>query len=84
MSILHGLFGIVVLTGIAWLLSTDRKHISWFTVIGAIVFQIILAIFILKVPGVDRIFDLIAKGFVKVISFTDFGSDFLFGSFLST
>lgn len=83
MSILHGLFGIAVLTGIAWLVSTDRKHVNWFTVIGAIIFQIILAIVILKVPGVDRVFDLIAKAFVKVISFTDFGSDFLFGSFVN-
>ncbi|MGB0424165.1 MAG: NupC/NupG family nucleoside CNT transporter, partial [Flavobacteriales bacterium] len=82
MSILHGLFGVVVLTLIAWLLSSNRKKVNWRTVGGALILQIILAVLILKVPFVERIFDVIASGFVKVINFTDFGSDFLFGSFL--
>lgn len=81
MSILHGLFGVVVLTLIAWLLSDNRRKVNWRTVGGALALQVILAVLILKVPFVESAFDVTAKGFVKVINFTDFGSDFLFGSF---
>lgn len=84
MSILHGLFGVVVLTLIAWLLSDNRKKVNWRTVGGALALQIVLALLILKVPFVAAGFDFIARGFVRVISFTDFGSDFLFGSFLDS
>lgn len=47
---------------------------------GAFLLQFILAFLILKTPGVDQAFDWLARAFVKVISFTDFGSDFLLGS----
>jgi CNT family concentrative nucleoside transporter len=77
---MRALLGIAVLTLIAWALSSKRKQINWRTVGGAFALQFILAILILKTPGVDRGFDFIAKGFVKVISFTDYGSDFLFNS----
>ena len=77
---MRAIFGILVLIGIAWLLSTNRKAINWTTVIGSFVLQFLLAILILKTPGVGAAFDWLAKGFVKVISFTDFGSDFLLGS----
>lgn len=77
---MRAILGIVVLTLIAWALSSNRKAINWRTVVGAFVLQFILAILILKTPGVDRAFDWMARGFVKVISFTDFGSDFLLSS----
>lgn len=77
---MRAILGILVLTLIAWALSSNRKAINWRTVIGAFVLQFILAILILKTPGVDRAFDWMARGFVKVISFTDFGSDFLLSS----
>lgn len=77
---MRAILGILILTAIAWVLSTDRKKINWRTVIGAFVLQFLLAILILKTPGVDHAFNYIAKAFVKVISFTDYGSDFLLGS----
>ncbi|MFM1932725.1 MAG: hypothetical protein RL226_2028 [Bacteroidota bacterium] len=79
---MRALLGIVLLIGIAYLFSTNRKAINWRTIGGAFVLQLILAVLILKVPYVDTAFDWLSKGFVKVIGFTDFGSDFLFGSFI--
>jgi concentrative nucleoside transporter, CNT family len=81
MDILRGLLGLVSLVAIAWLLSADRKAISWSLVWKGLLLQLILGFLILKVPGVDYVFDWMARGFVKVISFTDFGGDFLLGSF---
>ncbi len=79
---MRAILGVIVLVAIAWALSSDRKKINWVTVGGAFGLQLILALLILKVPFVNTGFDWLAKAFVKVISFTDDGSDFLFGSWL--
>jgi len=80
-GILRGTLGIVVLLAIAWLFSENRKHISWSLVLKGLIFQLVLAILILKVDFISSAFGWISAGFVKIISFSDFGSDFLFRSF---
>lgn len=80
-GVLRGLIGIAFLVGIGWLVSENRKAISWSLVIKGLGLQLILAILILKVPVFTEMFAYISRGFVRVISFTDFGSDFLFRSF---
>jgi CNT family concentrative nucleoside transporter len=45
--------------------------------------QFVFAIGILKVPFIESIFENISKGFVKVISFTQAGTDFLFASYIT-
>src|SRR6056297_1549359 len=81
MDILRGSVGLLFLVALAWVFSSNRKAVSWPLVLKGLAFQIVLALLILKVDGVQLIFEYLAKGFVKVISFTDFGSDFLFSSF---
>lgn len=81
MEILRGSVGLLFLVALAWVFSANRKSVSWPLVIKGLAFQIILALLILKVDGVQVVFEYLARGFVKVISFTDFGSDFLFASF---
>jgi len=81
MDILRGLLGLAFLLVVGWVFSTDRKSINWSLVWKGTLLQIILGVLILKVPGVDVGFDYLAKAFVKIISFTDFGGDFLLGSF---
>ncbi|MGB6036385.1 MAG: nucleoside transporter C-terminal domain-containing protein [Cryomorphaceae bacterium] len=80
-GILRGLLGIAVLVGIGWLFSEKKKAISWSLVAKGLVLQLILAILVLEVPFFSAAFDYLSRAFVKVISFTDFGSDFLFRSF---
>ncbi len=82
-GVLRGLLGIGSLLCIGWLISENRKSISWSLIFKGLFLQIILAILILKVPGFRDAFTFLSKGFVKIISFTDFGSDFLFGSFVT-
>lgn len=81
MDILRGSVGLLFLIALAWVFSTNRRSVSWPLVIKGVAFQIVLALLILKVDGVQIVFEYLARGFVKVISFTDFGSDFLFASF---
>ncbi len=80
-GVLRGLLGIAFLLSAGWLLSEKRKSISWSLIGKGLLLQVILALLILKVPFVSDIFAYISRGFVRVISFTDFGSDFLFRSF---
>ncbi len=49
-------------------------------IIKGSVLQLILALFILKVPFVSTAFDWLAKAFTKVIDFSHEGAIFLFGS----
>ena len=81
MDIVRGSVGLLFLVALAWVFSTNRKAVSWPLVLKGLAFQIVLALLILKVDGVQLVFEYLARGFVKVISFTDFGSDFLFSSF---
>lgn len=82
-SILKGLIGISVLIAIAWAASNNRKKINWPLVAKGIGFQLVIAILVLKVGFVERFFDMISRGFVKLISFTQYGSEFLFSSFIT-
>jgi CNT family concentrative nucleoside transporter len=79
-SIFRGVLGMFFLFGVAYVLSRNRKGINWSLVIKGSILQLVLAIFILKVPFVSGIFDWLAKAFTKVIDFSHEGAIFLFGS----
>ena len=78
-DVLLGLLGIVSMLAICYLFSRNRAKINWRTVGVGMAMQIILALMILKVPGVSSVFDFIAKGFERVLSFSAAGAEFLFG-----
>lgn len=80
-AILRGLIGIATLLFIAWVFSRNRKSIDWSLVGKGLAFQLVIAVLILKVSFITNLFDWISRGFVKLISFTNYGSDFLMGSF---
>lgn len=80
MSSLISLLGIVVLLGIAYLLSNNRKAINFRTVFAALAIQVSLGAFILYVPiGRDALLA-VANGVSKVISYGNEGIKFLFGA----
>ncbi len=83
LSILRGLLGILTLLAIAWLFSANRKAISWSLVGKGLLIQIIFAICVLKVPFIESVFESISSFFLRVISFTQEGTNFLFSSFIS-
>jgi CNT family concentrative nucleoside transporter len=73
------LLGVVVLLGLAWLLSDNRRQINWRLVAIGIAMQVTLAVFVLKVEYGALLFSALAAFFVKIIEFTTVGSDFVFG-----
>src|SRR5687767_9942910 len=79
MDYLRGLIGVAILIGIAFLLSSHRKKISWRLVGVGILLQIIIAVFVLKVPFIRNAFDYIGSGVVRFLGFSSDGAQFLFG-----
>jgi concentrative nucleoside transporter, CNT family len=74
-----GLIGIVALLGLAYALSSNRQAISWRLVGTGILLQLVVAVFVLKVPFGQQLFHAIAKGVTKLLAFSDAGGAFVFG-----
>ena len=75
-----GIIGIIVLLGIAYAISENRKNINYRTVFWGLALQLIFAVIILKTPIGKPIFSNLDKIISKLIGFSDRGSDFVFGS----
>jgi CNT family concentrative nucleoside transporter len=75
-----GLLGLLVLIGIACALSSRRRSIPWRTVLGGLGIQFLIAVLILRVPFIRSLFDSIAKVITRILSFTDYGTEFIFGA----
>lgn len=84
MNIGRGLLGMLVLIGICYALSNNRRKISWRVVAIGLMIQVLLAIGVLYVPFVREIFELGGKIFVKILDFTRAGSEFLLGELLDS
>lgn len=79
-DIFRGAIGVISMLAICYLLSSDRKNINWKLVAGGLILQLILALAILKVDFIYQVFDFIADRFVDLLSYTDAGAAFVFGS----
>ena len=80
-SLLRGSLGMLVLLGIAILLSTNRRAINWRTVGFGLGAQLVLAVAVLKVEFVQKIFKGIGGLFLAVLDYTQKGTEFLFAAF---
>ncbi len=81
-KVAFGLFGLAVLIGIAWLASNNKRRVDWKLVGVGVGLQIAFATVVLLVPGGKDVFDAIGHGFVRVLSFVNEGSRFIFGSLM--
>lgn len=79
MAIATGFVGILLLLGLAFALSNNRKAIHWRLVISGLLIQWGIALFVLKVPLGQALFHGIAAGITKLLSFSDAGAGFVFG-----
>lgn len=79
-----GILGILIFLLIAYLLSNNRKKIPYKTVIFGLITQFVVALFMLKTVVGEEIFDFVNRLFVKVLSYSDQGSRFLFGKLVDS
>ncbi|MEJ2048775.1 MAG: nucleoside transporter C-terminal domain-containing protein [Calditrichota bacterium] len=73
------IMGLLVLVGIAFIFSNNKRKIDWRLVGIGISLQLIFAIFVLIMPGGEYVFNALSKFFVTVINFTFDGANFVFG-----
>ena len=83
MSLIMSILGMIVLLGIAVLLSENRKAINIRTVAGAFAIQFVLGGFILFVPWGRTLLNGISNGVQSVINYGQDGINFLFGSLVN-
>jgi CNT family concentrative nucleoside transporter len=74
-----GIIGIIVILGLAFLWSNNRKAINKRLVITGLLLQLVLAVFILKVPLGQEIFAFLGKAINKLLEFSQQGGQFVFG-----
>ncbi|MBD5402735.1 NupC/NupG family nucleoside CNT transporter [bacterium] len=83
MSRFVGIFGIIFILAIAYLLSNNRKAINYKTVGMGFLLQVLLAIFIFKVPLGQKLFMAIGLFIQKLLVFAKQGGEFVFGGLMS-
>lgn len=83
LSRLSGIIGIIIILGICYLMSNNKKKINYKTVSVGLILQFALAVFVLKIPLGKTIIDILAGCIRKILTFSNVGADFVFG-FLSS
>lgn len=79
MQILMGLLGIVVILGLLYIFSSNRKMIRWKTILIALAVQFALAVFIVKIPLGREIMTILSNGVTAVVDCSANGLSFVFG-----
>ena len=74
-----GLIGIVLIFGIAFLCSNNRKAINYRLVFSGLTLQLIIAVLVLKVPPITRFFQGLGHGMEKIEQFARQGASFVYG-----
>ena len=78
-----GIFGIILIFGIAFLMSNNRKAINYKTVGTGFALQILLAVFVFKVPLGRALFLNIGLFIQKILDFAKEGGSFVFGHLMN-
>jgi len=79
MDRLHGLIGVALILGIAFLFSNNRRRINLRLVLSGITLQVIIALLIFKVTFVADFFSLLGEGIGKLEQFARAGASFVYG-----
>jgi len=75
-----GIFGIITILGLAFLMSRNKKAINWRLVGTGLGLQLLIAVLILKVPLGKTIFAKLGEFIKIVLDFANGGGELLFGS----
>lgn len=77
-----GIFGIIFIFALAFWMSNNRKAINYKTVVTGFILQILLAVFVFKVPFGRKLFMLIGLFIQKILDFAYVGGKFVFGGLI--
>ncbi|MBA3679603.1 MAG: NupC/NupG family nucleoside CNT transporter [Bacteroidetes bacterium] len=74
-----GIIGIIVIFGIAVLMSNNRRAINLRLVFSGLALQILIAVLVLKVPFITSFFAWLGRGMGKIEQFAVQGASFVYG-----
>jgi CNT family concentrative nucleoside transporter len=74
----QGIIGVILILGIAFLFSNNKKRINYRLVITGILLQLGIALLIFKVGPVQWFFQQLGKGIGKLEQFSKAGVDFVY------
>jgi CNT family concentrative nucleoside transporter len=74
-----GLIGIVLILGLAFLFSNNKRRINLRLVISGLALQALIALLVFKVPAVNSFFQFLGKGMEKIEGFAKQGANFVWG-----
>lgn len=77
-----GIIGIIVIFGIAVLMSNNRKAINLRLVFSGLALQILIAVLVLKVTFITNFFALLGRGMGKIEQFAVQGASFVYGGIM--
>ncbi|NOX57156.1 MAG: NupC/NupG family nucleoside CNT transporter [Planctomycetes bacterium] len=72
-------FGLVAMIGLAWLMSSHKRRISWRVVVGGALLQFAFALLVLRTEPGHWFFAFLGDVFTRLLAFVDEGSLFVFG-----
>lgn len=78
-SRLVGLLGIVVILGIGYAMSSQRRSIRWKVIAWGFGLQVLFAIFVLRVPLGQQLFRRLGDIVTSILHYSYAGSEFVFG-----
>jgi CNT family concentrative nucleoside transporter len=78
-----GLLGIVLILGVSFLMSNNRKAINYRTVGVGLLLQVLLAVFILKTEVGQNLFQWLGDSINTLLGQADKGAQFVFGSLVN-
>jgi CNT family concentrative nucleoside transporter len=81
---LVSLLGMVVLIGLAWACSLNRRKFPWRAVFFGLALQSLFAVLILKTRPGEAVFDFAQRAVTKLIGFADEGARMVFGPLANT
>ncbi|RKZ34012.1 MAG: nucleoside:proton symporter, partial [Gammaproteobacteria bacterium] len=76
---LQSAFGLFALTGLAWLLSEDRRRDAWRVALAGIAVQLVFAVLLLKLPPIQHLFSGLNQAVIGLQQATQAGTSFVFG-----
>jgi CNT family concentrative nucleoside transporter len=79
MQTLQSAFGIFALLGLAWLVSENRRAVSWKQAVISLALTLVTALVLIKVPQVVAAFAIINRAVNAVAAATRAGTSFVFG-----
>ncbi len=77
--IIQSILGLLVFTGLAWLMSENRNQVSWKIAVIGIGIQLLVGLILLKVPIFREMFFLLNRVVLSLEEATTAGTGFVFG-----